>query len=84
VSVSEQPPGNPACQKQILPDNKTMSAQEILIEEIKHQSETVAREVLHYLKFLERQREMETPMEILVADTWEKLGPAPEVDYDQL
>ena len=61
-----------------------MSAQEILIEEIKHQSETVAREVLHYLKFLERQREMETPMEILVADTWEKLGPAPEVDYDQL
>ena len=61
-----------------------MSAQEMLIEEIKHQPETVAREVLHYLKFLERQREMETPMEILVADTWEKLGPAPEVDYDKL
>ena len=61
-----------------------MSAQEILIEEIKHQPETVAREILHYLKFLERQREMETPMENLVADTWEKLGPAPEVDYDKL
>jgi hypothetical protein len=61
-----------------------MSAQEMLIEEIKHQPETVAREVLHYLKFLERQREMETPMENLVADTWEKLGPAPEVDYDKL
>ena len=61
-----------------------MSAQEILIEEIKHQPETVAREVLQYLKFLERQRESGAPMESLVADTWEKLGPAPEVDYDKL
>jgi hypothetical protein len=24
------------------------------------------------------------PMEGLVANTWEKLGPAPDVDYDQL
>jgi hypothetical protein len=63
---------------------KSMSAQDILIEEIKHQPEPVVREVLHYLKFLERQRDMETPMDSLVADTWEKLGPAPEVDYDQL
>jgi hypothetical protein len=61
-----------------------MSAQEILIEEIKHQPETVAREVLQYLKFLERQRELEVPMDSVVADTWEKLGPAPEVDYDKL
>jgi hypothetical protein len=61
-----------------------MSAQEILIEEIKRQPETVAREVLQYLKFLERQRELETPMDSVVADTWEKLGPAPEVDYDKL
>ena len=61
-----------------------MSAQEILIEEIRRQPEPVLREVLHYLKFLERQREKETPMDILVADTWEKLGPAPEVDYDKL
>lgn len=61
-----------------------MSAQEILIEEIKHQPETVVREVLHYLKFLERQRETEAPLARLVADTWEKLGPAPEVDYDKL
>ena len=61
-----------------------MSAQEILIEEIRRQPEPVAREVLHYLKFLERQREMEAPMDSLVADTWEILGPAPEVDYDQL
>jgi hypothetical protein len=73
-----------ACQKLFLPDNKTMSAQEILIEEIKHQPETVAREVLQYLKFLERRRESEAPMDSVVADTWEKLGPAPEVDYDKL
>jgi hypothetical protein len=68
-----------ACQKLFLPDNKTMSAQEILIEEIRHQPEIVAQEVLHYLKFIERQRELETPMDSLVADTWEKLGPSPEV-----
>jgi hypothetical protein len=61
-----------------------MSAQEILIEEIKRQPETVAREVLHYLKFIERQRGLESPMDNLIADTWEKIGPAPEVDYDKL
>ena len=61
-----------------------MSAQEILIEEIKHQPETVAREVLQHLKFLERRRESEAPMDGVVADTWEKLGSAPEVDYDKL
>ena len=61
-----------------------MSAQEILIEEIKRQPEPVVREVLHYLKFLERQREAEAPMDSLIADTWEKLGPAPEIDYAKL
>ena len=61
-----------------------MSAQEILIEEIKHQPEPVVREVLRYLKFLERQSEMEAPMDKLVAETWEELGPPPEVDYDKL
>lgn len=61
-----------------------MSAQEMLIEEIKRQPEPVLREVLHYLKFLERQREQEAPMDKLVADTWEKLGPPPEVDYNKL
>ena len=62
-----------------------MSAQEILIEEIKHQPESVAREVLNYLKYIERQRALEkSPMESVVADTWEKIGPAPEVDYDKL
>ena len=56
----------------------------MLIEEIKHQPEPVLREVLNYLNFLKRQRAAETQMENLVADTWEKLGPAPEVDYDKL
>jgi hypothetical protein len=37
-----------------------MSAQEILIEEIKHQPEPVLREVLHFLKTLERQRAQKT------------------------
>jgi hypothetical protein len=67
-----------------LADNQTMSAQEILIEEIKHQPETVAREVLNFLKFIERRRELESPMDNLIADTWEKIGPAPELDYDKL
>lgn len=62
----------------------TMSAQEILIEEIKHQPEPVLREVLNYLKFISRQREQEASMENLVADTWEKLGPSPDVNYDKL
>ena len=61
-----------------------MSAQEILIEEIKRQPEPVVREVLRYLKFLERQSETEAPMDKLVAETWEELGPPPEVDYDKL
>lgn len=29
-------------------------------------------------------RELETPMDGLVADIWEKLGPPPDVDYDKL
>jgi hypothetical protein len=61
-----------------------MSAQEMLIEEIKRQPEPVLREILHYLKFLERQGQQDTPMDSLIADTWEKLGPAPEIDYAKL
>ena len=61
-----------------------MSAQELLIEEIKHQPEPVLQEVLRYVKFLQRQREMKTPMDSIVADTWQKLGPAPEVDQSGL
>ncbi len=68
----------------MLPDTKIVSVQEMLIEEIKHQPETVVREVWDYLKSLEHQREREAPLNRLVADTWEKLGPAPEVDYDKL
>jgi len=67
--------GNTACQKQILPDNKTMSAQEILIEEIRRQPEPVVREVLHYLKFLERQRAQED---------WADVLPSREVEQEKL
>ena len=52
-----------------------MSAQEILIEEIKHQPEQVLREVLHYLKFLERQREQEAWVDVL---------PSREVEQEKL
>jgi hypothetical protein len=60
-----------------------MSTQEILLEEIKRQPEPVLRELRHYLDFLKLQRATEAPMDSVVADTWEKLGPAPEVNYDK-
>ena len=52
-----------------------MSAQEMLIEEIKRQPEVVVREVLHYLKFLERQRELED---------WADVLPSCEVEQEKL
>ena len=52
-----------------------MSAPEILLEEIKHQPEPVLREVLHYLKFLERQRAQEA---------WADVLPAREVEQEKL
>ena len=61
-----------------------MSVQEILLEEIKRQPEPVLREVLHYMKYIERQHQLDAPMERLVEDTWQKLGPPPDVDYGQL
>lgn len=54
---------------------KSMSAQEMLIEEIKRQPELVAREVLHYLKFLERQRAQED---------WADVLPSREVEQEKL
>ncbi len=54
---------------------KSMSAQDILIEEIKHQPEPVVREVLHYLKFLERQRAQED---------WADVLPSREVEQEKL
>jgi len=54
---------------------KTMSAQETLIEEIRHQPEPVVREVLHYLKFLERQRAQED---------WADVLPSREVEQEKL
>ena len=52
-----------------------MSAQEILIEEIKRQPETVVRELLHYLKFLERER---------AEEEWSDVLPSREVEQDKL
>ena len=52
-----------------------MSAQEILIEEIKHQPEPVLREVLHYLKFIERQR---------AEEAWADVLPTREVEQETL
>ncbi len=52
-----------------------MNAQEMLIEEIKHQPETVVREVLHYLKFIERQRAQED---------WADVLPTREVEQEKL
>ena len=52
-----------------------MSVQDILIEEIKHQPETVVREVLHYLKVLERQRAQEN---------WDDVLPSREVEQEKL
>jgi hypothetical protein len=52
-----------------------MSAQEILIEEIKQQPEPVLREVLHYMKFLQRQREEEA---------WADVLPSREVEQEKL
>jgi hypothetical protein len=57
-----------------------MSTQEILLEEIKHQPEPVLRELRHYLDFLKRQHEADASLDGVVADTWEKLGPAPEIE----
>jgi hypothetical protein len=52
-----------------------MSVREILLEEIKHQPEPVLREVLHYLKFLERQRAQED---------WADVLPSREVEQEKL
>ena len=47
----------------------------MLLDEIKHQPEPVLREVLHYLKFLARQREEEA---------WADLTPSREVEQEVL
>lgn len=52
-----------------------MDSREILIEEIKRQPELVLREVLHYLKFIERQRAHEE---------WTDVLPSREVEQEKL
>ena len=52
-----------------------MSAQELLMEEIKHQPEPVLREVLHYMKFLQRQR---------AEEAWTDVLPTRELEQEKL
>ncbi len=52
-----------------------MNRQEILVEEVKKQPKPVLREVLHYLKFLERQR---------VEEAWADVLPTREVEQEVL
>lgn len=52
-----------------------MSTQEMLLAEIKGQPEPVLREVLHYVKFLARQREQEA---------WSDVLPTREVEQEVL
>lgn len=54
-----------------------MSAQEILIQELKQQPESVAREVLRYLKFIEQERARE-------AEEWADVLPSREVEQEKL
>jgi hypothetical protein len=52
-----------------------MSAQEMLIEEIKRQPEPVVREVMHYLAFINRQR---------AEEPWADVLPTREVEQEVL
>jgi hypothetical protein len=52
-----------------------VSAQEILMEEIKRQPEPVLREVLHYMKFLQRQR---------AEEEWADVLPSREAEQEKL
>lgn len=52
-----------------------MDSREILIEEIKRQPEPVLREVLDYLKFIERQR---------AGEEWDDVLPSREVEQEKV
>jgi len=52
-----------------------MSAQKILIEEIKHPPEPVLSELLHGIKFLQRQR---------AGEEWADVLPSREVEQEKL
>ena len=52
-----------------------MSAQELLMHEIQRQPEAALRELLHYLRFLERQRALEE---------WADVLPSREVEQEVL
>jgi hypothetical protein len=63
------------CLNRICGDNLDVSAQEILMEEIKRQPEPVLREVLHYMKFLQRQR---------AEEEWADVLPSREAEQEKL
>ena len=52
-----------------------MSTRKLLVEEIKRQPEALLRELLHYLRFLARQREEES---------WSDVRPDREVEQEVL
>jgi hypothetical protein len=52
-----------------------VSTQEILIEEIKHQPEPMLLELLHYMKFLQRQR---------MEDEWADVLPSRKAEQEKL
>ena len=52
-----------------------MSTQELLMDELKQQPEPVLREVLHYTRFLARQRE---------EDKWADVLPSRDVEQEVL
>jgi hypothetical protein len=52
-----------------------MNVQEILIKEIKRQPESVLRELLHYLRFLDRERQEEA---------WSDTLPSREIEQEIL
>lgn len=56
-------------------DNFIVSAKEMLMEEIERQPEPVLREILHFVKFLERQRAQEE---------WADVLPSREIEQEVL
>jgi len=64
-----------ACPNPNPADNFIVSAKEMLMEEIERQPEPVLREILHFVKFLERQRAQEE---------WADVLPSREIEQEVL
>ena len=61
-----------------------MSTRELLLEELRDQPEQVLRDLRKHLQHLTGQSNRLVAMDEITSDTWEKIGPAPDVDYDKL